>query len=316
MHDTSISVDKKPLFTDFTFPESLRSVLGYRFKKARFRRLTRQSSNLFLRGGDVISIDPQVIGVHEPVVTSLIDSFCRAGYSDFLIDIGANIGLTSCQNGKRFQRVDMFEPNPLCCKILEVNSAIALGKTKHHIHSYGLGAEEMSAVLTVPTLNWGGAFIRDKSNSYDSKALANKDGLDGLFADNYFEVEIRVREASAALAPIFSELEASQLKRGVIKIDVEGYEPAVLKGIAQALPSGLKALIVFESWSADFDMAGVLSHFGGRATPYKLIRDAPWKNNWPRLLKALALLLKPRFVNRIGTNDSSDWRGDVVLMVN
>lgn len=304
----------KPL--DYTRTESPFSVLLNRAKIWLFRKVTKNSSNLFMRGQDIISIYPQVVGVHEPVVTDLINHFSNSGYNDFLIDIGANIGLTSCQNGNHFKRVDMFEPNPYCCKLIEVNSAIALNGIPHHLHKYGLGAENKTTTLNVPKDNWGGAFVRDDSNSYGDSLLASKDGFQQLSDANYFSVGIEIRKTTDVLGQLFSELAAQNLAHGVIKIDVEGYEPVVLKGIADSIPMGISAMIVFESWDKNFDMTGVTGYFKGRATPYKLAGEDPWDVSLPKPLRVISLLFHGTISNRIVANTSDDWYGQLILHVN
>ena len=79
-----------------------------KFKRSIFKRLSKNSVNYFLRGQDKISIEPSVNGVYEPDITELISYFNEIGYCDFLFDIGANIGLTSCQNGLAFDKVFCF----------------------------------------------------------------------------------------------------------------------------------------------------------------------------------------------------------------
>lgn len=59
------------------------------------RFLTRNSSAIFLKGKDLISLDPLLFGIHEPVITNLIYEFSKSGYNDFLLDIGSNIGITT-----------------------------------------------------------------------------------------------------------------------------------------------------------------------------------------------------------------------------
>ena len=171
------SQDIETTLADFAYTETSVSVVSKNLRDRLFQRLTRKSANLFLRGRDLISAGPLVDGVHEPVVTSLIQHAAEHGHTDFLIDIGANIGLISCQVGNRFKHVHMFEPNPYCCNILEVNSVIALNSTRYHIHRFGLGDEDKKTVLNVPRHNWGGAFINDASNSYDATTLAKKDSF-------------------------------------------------------------------------------------------------------------------------------------------
>ena len=48
---------------------------------------------VFVRGGDLISIQPMVWGEYEPEVVELIKYWADLNYSDFFLDIGANIGL-------------------------------------------------------------------------------------------------------------------------------------------------------------------------------------------------------------------------------
>ena len=67
-----------------------------------FNKITKKSSPLFVKGGDIISRNPLIAGYHEIDVEELIRSYRDNGYSDFLIDIGANIGLTTCFSGKGF----------------------------------------------------------------------------------------------------------------------------------------------------------------------------------------------------------------------
>jgi len=309
-----LSASPNPESLQFEYRESAFGFLRDKLKSGLFKYLTKNSANLFLRGRDIISIDPQTVGVHEPRITSLIDYFASTGYSDFLIDIGANIGLTSCQNGNSFKRVDMFEPNPHCCKILEVNSTIALHSTEYHIHHYGLGDEDKKSTLWVPRHNWGGAFINDKANSYDENDLARKDEFQSLTKSNYFTIDIEIRKASFTLTMLLKELVDANLSSGVVKIDVEGYESEVLRGLAEAIPSQVQLFVVFESWKA-VDVEKVVELFKGRAIAYKIVRQVAWKRTWPTAIKAAAMLLKPKISHRVIANRTHDWRGDIVLQI-
>ncbi len=299
----------------FEYRESVFDNVRDNIKMRLFRHVTRKSTDLFLKGKDKISLYPQLVGVHEATITRLIDYFAASGHADFFLDVGANIGLTSCQNGNKFKRIDMFEPNPLCCKILEVNCLIALHGPQWHVHNYGVGDEDKRATLMVPRHNWGGAFINDTSNSYDQATLASKDEFSSISDSNYFPVQIEIRTAETAFAKLFADLLEAGLYCGVVKIDVEGYEPSVLRGIAAAIPPQLKLYIVFESWNADFDVAGVVAAFEGRATAYKIERNVAWKKSWPKALKAASMLLHPNIIHRVVANDTSNWRGYVVLHI-
>lgn len=152
-------------------------------------------------------------------------------------------------------------------------------------------------------------------NSYNSQTLANKDGFSTYNSDNYLSFEIDIRNTSTELRQIFTELSQRQLRNGVIKIDVEGYEPIVIKGIAAAIPAECSCCIIFESFNPDLDVSELLSFFQGRAKAYKLATKKPWKKNWPRFFKAFLLLFNDRLSWWLDANGLGDWKGDVVFHV-
>ncbi len=139
-----------------------------------FRRLTKNATQVFVRGGDLIAINPQIIGIHEPVLTRLIQYFAYSGYGDFLLDIGANIGLTSCQNGKDFKQIHLFEPNPLCQKIAEVNLTSTLGTQTWILHPFGLGSADYQGKLVLPRANWGGGGLNHLTSLIVSRPFWGK----------------------------------------------------------------------------------------------------------------------------------------------
>jgi len=301
---------------NFLYQESALNTIKHGIRTALFQKITSNGPNLFLRGRDLISIDPHVSGLHEPVITKLISYLASKGYDDFLIDVGANIGLTSCQNGVNFKFVHMFEPNPLCCRILEVNAAIALDESSYKIHQVGLGEREGLVRLTVPRDNWGGAFINDTGNSYDADTLVNKDRFTSFDKKNYFDIDIVIQEAADTLKRLFAELANNGLVNGVIKLDVEGYEPVILKGIAQTLPHNMSVMIIFESWSEKFDVIKeTLEVFNNRATAYRLSSNRNWKRHWSRVRKAISLVLGGKVVVKTEAVDYGPWVGDVLLKV-
>jgi FkbM family methyltransferase len=294
-----------------TFIGLVKSNIKYRL----FNFLTKDSSNLFLRGQDIISVSPQIFGLHERSLTNSIKHYASVGYSDFLIDIGANIGLTSCQNGPDFQRVHMFEPNTYCCSILEVNANIALESSKFNIHKYGLGEVEKKCFLTIPKHNWGGAFINDDENSYDDNILASKDGFEGINSNNYFKVEIVIKNTENELKKLFHELTTKGLNKGVIKIDVEGYEESVLIGIAKSIPSNVRVAILFESWDNNFNLEKVIKAFSRQVVAKKINRYKPWKNNASNLTKLILLLINPVFKTKITQLKDKNLVGDLILEI-
>lgn len=300
---------------NFSFKENFYIKLFFHIKEVIFQKITSRSVRLFLKGGDLISSAPQVLGVYEPAITSLINYLSKNKYGDFLIDIGANIGLTSCQNGANFKRVDMYEPNPLCCKILEVNSAISLNNGDFFIHPFGLGNEDKNVLLCVPKHNWGGGFIKDSGNSYGDSIFAEKDGFQSIDENNYLLLDASIVCTQIELARLFNELCLNNLTRGVIKIDVEGYELSVLKGIADSIPNNIDAIILFESWDSHFPLDDVLNAFKGRAKAYRLSHALKAKSKYERLIISIAALFRRYLYTKIIPVRNGEHRGDLILLI-
>lgn len=299
----------------FAYKETIFQIISQRIKYSLFSFITKKSNKLFLKGGDALSVAPQIFGVHEAPLTLYIKSLANNGYKDFLIDIGANIGLISCQNGAEFSEVHMYEPNPLCCNILEVNTAIALSAKTFCIHRYGLGEAEKIVSLIVPKHNWGGAFIKDSGNSYSEVLLASKDRFDSIDKDNYFQTDVLIKDAHIELSALFKDLFHKGLTRGVIKIDVEGYELAVLLGIANSLPAGINVFIIFESWDDKMDLAQVVCAFKGRCKVKKLNQLKPWKRQWSGVRKFASLILNPVIYTKVTEITDMNYFGDIILEI-
>ncbi|RDK10882.1 FkbM family methyltransferase [Cupriavidus lacunae] len=299
----------------YQYKQSVLNTALQQIQLALFRQLTRKSQNLFLRGADQISAAPQVTGNHEPHVRSFIEHYANAGYGDFLIDIGANIGLTSCQSGGRFRQVHMFEPNPDCFSILRVNARISLAGTDYRLYEFGLGEANERKVLNVPRHNWGGAFIDDEHNSYSAATLASKDGFDHIDPQQYLRVEIQIAAADEVFRNLFCGLMEAGLTSGVIKIDVEGYEPTVIHAIARTIPKEISAAVVFESWDDDLDVSQLLDAFGGRASAFRIQYIKRYKQSWPKLLKLAAFALSGGYTYTISPVVAGKTKGDLVLSI-
>lgn len=307
----------KSSFINFEYRESRWNDLRLLIYSYLFKRLTTKSQNLFFRAGDIISIHPQINGTHEKELVFLLDTLSKQGFCDYLIDIGANIGLTSCQSGALFSEVHMFEPNPLCCHILKANIGIALQGVNSYIYEYGLGDENKKSVLTIPKRNWGGAFIKDDGNTYDDSTLARKDGYESINSKNYFEVEIELKKSKDELRSLFGNLESKGFNNGIIKIDVEGYEFVVIKSISECLPESMSAYIIFESWDPEINLKKIVDLFGGRGEVAILEKKLPQNKGWLKFIEVLFLLFdsKPSAKLKKLDNDDKKFIGDVIIKV-
>ena len=298
------------------YKETLFSILLRKIKYILFRLLTQKSGSLFTRGKDRISYDHILWGIHEESVTRTIHHYMNLDYKDFLIDVGANIGLISCQSGDGFREIHMFEPNPLCCNILETNTQLSLRPEQINIYRYGLGDSYKESILNVPKDNWGGAFIRDLANSYSDVILASKDGYHNFNNKNYVQVKIQVKDTETELRSLFGTLSQKNLTKGIIKIDVEGYEETVLIGIAKSLPTNMDIIIIFESWDEKFNLINVLNNFKTNCTVKKIQRLVPWKKEWSIHKKIFSFILKPNIYTEIGDLNQNDCSGEVILEIN
>jgi FkbM family methyltransferase len=204
----------------------------------------------------------------------------------------------------------MFEPNPICVKVLEANALIALSNSEYEIFNFGLGVVDAKVMLTIPKNNWGGAYVADEHNSYNAETIKKKEPIQSNAAENFLKVEIDIIASSKALGDIFSKLSLLGFKNGVIKIDVEGYEKTIINELAKVLPNDFSICILLECW--DTQSFQDISSFGfssRKATLYNVKSFYPWFNMFPKALKVVALLfkwnIKTRFIeiNKIESGD-------------
>jgi FkbM family methyltransferase len=142
----------------------------------------------------------------------------------------------------------VFEINPLILDLLTLNLKINLYKNNFKIFRYGLGKINCLTTAYIPKRNWGGTFILDK-NMMSKKELLKKDGGIDLLGKNYLKQKVYVKKTSEEFKKIIYDLKKHNLKKGVIKIDIEGYELEVLNDIIDVLKkTQLKIIIIFECW--------------------------------------------------------------------
>ena len=73
-------------------------------------------------------------------------------------------------------------------------------------------------------------------NDYSEATLSKKDGFSKFELDNYLVRKVDVKNAETVLSKLFSDLLLEGLCKGVVKIDVEGFERKILLAIAKCLP--------------------------------------------------------------------------------
>jgi hypothetical protein len=182
-----------------------------------------------------------------------------------------------------------------------------------HLNPFGLGAESAEKILYVPKGNWGGGFIHDENNSYKDDQLGSKDGYTGFDSRNYNQTVIAIEPAKETLVNLFNNLESKGLRKGFIKIDVEGYEPLIVKSIAESLPDNFGVIILFEYFTRQFNPSDLLSHFNGRAEAYKLTR-IPEKNT-NKLKRAWRIFTQLGYIYQLRKFDINSTSTDIVFIV-
>jgi hypothetical protein len=150
----------------------------------------------------------------------------------------------------------------------------------------------------VPRHNWGGAYVLSDDNSYREETLLAKDGFAINDEKNYLTVDIQIEGAVNVFSILFAELHAAGLRRGAIKIDVEGLEMVVLEAIAETVPADFELSVIFENWGEEFSGERLLSAFNGRAQLFSLVKTpAGAARSIVQLLKLL-VIGSQRFVSR------------------
>jgi FkbM family methyltransferase len=166
--------------------------------------------------------------------------------NDIVLDIGANLGLLSFvlsrlvgPNGQ----VHSFEPNPTM--VSYIRQAIVRNGVKNiALYPFALGAAPDHLQLSIPALNAGAA----------SLLPARWQGEDST------NVTVPVR----TLSSIIREQRIGHIR--LIKMDVEGFEPEVIRGAADAFTADPPDAILFElndsAPNADHPTMLALNEFG------------------------------------------------------
>jgi FkbM family methyltransferase len=140
------------------------------------------------------------------------------------LDIGANLGFFTLQVGKRLLRngsVYSFEPHPKLLNLLHWNVHLnGLSRTVT-CFPFGLSDQNSPSKFAYPIGHLGGGTVGDLSNSRD-----------------YDTVNSELRRLDDVLGPNFS--------CDLVKIDVEGHELNVLKGMRQIVGNSPQIKILFE----------------------------------------------------------------------
>jgi FkbM family methyltransferase len=188
----------------------------------------------FVTHRDAIGRHIAKYGTHEPLVTRWIGEFLTAAPRGIVVDVGANLGwhaLHAARHGN-VETVVAFEPHPFNAWLIERNLA-ENGIDNVIVDGRAVGAAPGLAKL-----------YRYKSTNFGRHSLATDHGF-GSRTVPLIDLDGALAAAGLGGCPV-----------SLIKIDVEGYEPAVIAGAKATL--GRTAAVILE-YTPDSSRAGGLS---------------------------------------------------------
>jgi FkbM family methyltransferase len=155
-------------------------------------------------------------GTFEKAIVDIIREVCvLTGYTDHLVDIGANIGNHSVWLADLFQHISAVEPNPVIFKILEAN---LLRNNINNVSCYNFGLAEQSSTATLIATSENHSLGKVKQHTTLGADAFNID-------ESVFDIEHEIQlQSTSAFFTKFS----GQHAKTFIKIDVEGMEQEIL----------------------------------------------------------------------------------------
>jgi FkbM family methyltransferase len=167
-------------------------------------------------------------GVWEPHVTAVVRSLLSTG--DVSVDVGAHIGYHTLLASRLVGpsgRVYAFEPSVTAYAALRANVSLNAAANVTTLRMAAGASDGRALLVEPPPGNTGEASVRMIVS-------------DGHFAGPPEPEEVAVRSVASVVGP----QDARRLR--LVKIDVEGFEPEVLRGVAGLFAEGHSPALVVE----------------------------------------------------------------------
>jgi FkbM family methyltransferase len=190
-----------------------------RFEDGSFERDVKIGDKVFR----VASDDAYLEGMSAEFEPDMVEIFTRLVKPDFqVLDIGANIGLTSLLFGGLASSVRAFEPSPTTFNFLSRNIRAA-GLENVQLNNFGLGKQSRRFELTSAPGNRSGAFVSDITR----------------LSDGYRVEKIEIKRGDEFFSH-FTKCDRIHF----IKIDVEGYEQNVIEGLKRTIKASRPVVVL------------------------------------------------------------------------
>lgn len=158
---------------------------------------------------DILAAISHFISRHDPAI-----------HQKTALDIGANIGNHSVFFAETFSEVFSFEPNPKTFELLKFNANFNSSKGSIKPYNLGLSSKNTALPFAVGHTNSGGSkIVRGNNKNSDSLIEVGVQRLDDV-------QDIKDRSV------------------GLIKIDVEGHEPEVLRGAERTIAHSRPIILI------------------------------------------------------------------------
>ena len=193
------------------------------------------------RTGELIDDCVLTFGAWEKFMLLFMDDYVRAaGLKDTaFIDVGANTGQHTLFMATRVKEVHAIEPFPPVLKHLHENVRIN-NFSNVRVHEVGFGDKDGEIPFYAPDeSNMGGGTFRP-----DDKEKKLFGSLRVVAGDDYFKTA-----ANAPAVPV-----------GLIKMDIEGFEEAGLRGLRQTMERD-RPLVIVEVTTPGHQVAGTIASF-------------------------------------------------------
>lgn len=197
--------------------------------------LTRLYSNHLIKvSTDDLIVGPHLInlGFNEPHNTKILTSVIQPG--DVVVDVGANIGYFSILAGWRSYpggSVWAFEPQPAIYRLLADNLALNGFGGMSHAHCVALS----DVTTTLPMRTFPGYLATSSLRAMTDAFVAFTEATTGRKSETIDVNTVRLDDVMKDVPEIH-----------VLKIDVEGHEPEVIRGARDIIARSPRLKIVME----------------------------------------------------------------------